>query len=92
MSIKTYTRYEQERILRKYNVQATYRMTALLHRKRDLLAELAIERAMGLGFDRYGSSMFQQSYDELERETLEELADGINRQCVYSARERGDLQ
>jgi len=91
VTLKIYTRREQENILRQYSVQATYRMAALLHRKRDLLHVMMIERAMGLGYDQYGSAMFNQSFEELERETLEELADGLNRQSIYSAKEKGDL-
>ena len=88
----TYSPDQQRAILEAHMKQAVYRTLALLHRKADALVALAVERAMSPeAFAQYGDAMFHQSLAELERETAEELADALNRQAVYDAREKGLL-
>lgn len=88
--IRIYSPADQRRILEQHMRQAAYRTMTLTHRKMHELMKLAIDRAMAKeALEAYGDSMFHQSFDELEQETREELADAFNRQAVYSWKERG---
>lgn len=91
--IRTYTLADQQRILAAHIRAGVYRTISLAYRKMDPIMSLALERAAAPeAFDKYGDTMFHQSLDELERETIEEIADAFNRQAVYEARERGTLR
>lgn len=91
MGVRVYSPSEQRAIVARYAVQGSYRVTALLHRKRAELVELALERASSLGVAEYGDASFHKPLERIEMETAEELGDAIFYQALYSARERGAL-
>lgn len=82
----TYTREEQERILRRHAREAVGQLAARLVADRDRIEELAIERAMGIGADDYNDASFHKQGPELLREVHEELADGIVYQAIFQWR------
>lgn len=90
MNQTTYSPEQQRAVLASHLRAGAYRTMALLHRRMDQLIDLALERAMSdEALAKYGDAMFHQSFPELTRETLEELADALNRQAVYDARAKG---
>ena len=48
-----------------------------------------LERTATLGWEQYGDEMFHQTYDELDREAMEEAADMVAREAVYDMKEKG---
>lgn len=90
-AIRKYSVVEQEAIIQHEIRRSTYRLGCLLHRKRDDVARLAMERSMQAGVEEYGDASFHFSLPRLEMETMAELADGAFYQALYAARERGAL-
>lgn len=90
--IQTYTVAEQLQFLRDGMLRGAYRTMSLAYRKQRELAELALARAASVeAVEQYGDNMFHQTFRELERETMEELADAFNRQAVYEMKAKGRL-
>lgn len=87
--MQIYTPSDQAKIIDRWSLQGSYRLMALLHRRQHEVIALSRHRLLSLGFEQYGDAMFHQTLTELERESLEELADGVNRQAVYSWLEAG---
>lgn len=85
--IQTYSLSEQQRIISLYAHLGVLRSYALLMRRSGEIEQLAKERLI-VGHAEYGDEMFHQSLDDLRRESLEELADCVNRQAVYEWKEK----
>lgn len=92
MSVKTYTPAEQGALLRSYARQGSFRAMALLGRKQYEIEELMIHRALSIGLEEYGDSAFHKSIADLDRESMEEAADLVMYEAVYSMRETGAIR
>lgn len=90
--MKVYTPNEQKRLLEDYARQGSFRALALLGRKQYEIEQLMVERAMSVGIDEYGDGAFHKTLDQLDRESMEEAADLVMYEAVYSMRERGVLR
>lgn len=87
--IKTYSPAEQERLIRSCMPTAAHRLIALLHRKQMDIIDLAIYRGVTLGVEQYGDATFHLSIEQVEKETWDELADGVFYQSVFHLMENG---
>lgn len=87
--VKTYTPADQERLLRPALRQGSLRAYALLGRKQFEIEQLALSRVMSLGHDEYGDASWHKSLDQLDGESMEEAADLVFYESVYSLKEAG---
>jgi hypothetical protein len=91
-SIRTYNQTQQLEIIRRFSKQGTLRVSALMLRKQADVIRMCEHRAMSIGIEEYGDSSFHLDLPSIEQATMEELADAVLYQIVYSAKERGIIQ
>lgn len=91
-TVKTYTLEDQAKIFDTFSMQASYRLTCLLNRRRADIIDLARVRGLGVGYAEYGDTSAHYNLDRLEDETVQELADGIWYQSWYTAKEKGYIR
>lgn len=87
--MKVYTPSEQLELLTANARQGSYRALVLLGRKQHEIEQLMLERAMSIGLDEYGDAVFHKSLAEIDRESMEEAADLVMYEAVFSMREAG---
>lgn len=88
--IVTYTPEQQRALLEKHALFGLYRAHSLIHRKQNTIMALMLDRcASDWALKQYGDEMFRQSYDELDRNSMEEAADLVAREAVWDMKEKG---
>lgn len=88
-SVKVYSPGEQKRLLQPVLRQGSMRAIALLGRRQWEIEKLALARGLGIGVEEYGDASFHKSLVDLDRESMEEAADLVWYESIYSLKENG---
>lgn len=90
--MRAYSPDEQRRLLTNFARQGSFRALALLGRKQHEIEKLMVDRAMHVGITEYGDKAFHKTLHELDIDSMEEAADLVMYEAVYSMREMGVIQ